>query len=46
MNFPMSWEYLDGDMNHGRAMFMNVFAVSLLCLLCYYCFKVEFFLKV
>ena len=44
--FPLSWQWMDGNDNHGREMFMNVTAVSLLCLLSYYCFSINFFVKV
>eukprot|EP00056_Hartaetosiga_gracilis_P005140 m.81756 g.81756 ORF g.81756 m.81756 type:complete len:754 (+) comp12068_c0_seq5:47-2308(+) len=44
MYFPLTyqWDYL----THGRALFMNVSAVSLLVLLCYYCYKIDFFVKI
>ncbi|EGD73493.1 heparan-alpha-glucosaminide N-acetyltransferase [Salpingoeca rosetta] len=43
--FPFSWAWTDG-VTHGKLMFMNVCAVSILILICYYCFKIDFFVKI
>eukprot|EP00049_Salpingoeca_infusionum_P019040 m.359867 g.359867 ORF g.359867 m.359867 type:complete len:764 (-) comp18782_c0_seq1:82-2373(-) len=45
-NFPFSWVYRYGDVTHGRLMFQHVVAVSILVLICYYCYKIDFFVKV
>ncbi|EDQ84352.1 uncharacterized protein MONBRDRAFT_30330 [Monosiga brevicollis MX1] len=45
-NFPLSWAWMDGDNNHGREIFMDTFAVAQLCLLCFYCYHIGFFMKV
>ena len=43
--FPFSWAWTDG-VTHGKLMLMNLVAVSILILICYYCFKIDFFVKI
>ena len=44
--FPLSWQWPDGKNSHGRAMFMNITAVAQLCLLAYYCYRINFFVAI
>ena len=43
--FPLSWEY-SRPKTHGDQMFMNLTAVFFLTLLAYYCFKINFFIRI
>ncbi len=43
--FPLSWEW-HPPKTHGKDLFMNLTAVSTLCLMAYYCYTIKFFIKI